>query len=67
MKTRGNQPISRHTHIKPVKTRTRLSVSLSDQLIKEIDRRRGLAKRSTYIEHLIRKALNNGNNEKRNP
>jgi metal-responsive CopG/Arc/MetJ family transcriptional regulator len=42
-----------------VKTRTRLSVSLSDQLIKEIDRRRGLIKRSTYVEHLIRRGLEN--------
>jgi len=30
--------------------RTRLSVSLSDDLIKEIDDRRGLAKRSRYVE-----------------
>jgi len=40
-----------------VKTRARLSVSLSDQLIQEIDRRRGLAKRSTFVEHLIRIGL----------
>jgi len=37
--------------------RTRLSVSLSEDLIAEIDEWRGLAKRSSYMEHLIRLGL----------
>ncbi|MFH2109755.1 MAG: hypothetical protein ABIJ47_00690 [Candidatus Bathyarchaeota archaeon] len=47
-----------------MKTRTRLSVSLSDQLIQEIDQRRGLAKRSTYVEHLIRRGLETSTDKK---
>jgi metal-responsive CopG/Arc/MetJ family transcriptional regulator len=52
-----NTSIRHPWHHHHVKTRTRLSVSLSDELIKEIDERRGLAKRSNYIEYLIRKGL----------
>jgi len=34
-----------------------IGVSLSDDIIEEVERRRGLVKRSTYYESLIRKAL----------
>jgi metal-responsive CopG/Arc/MetJ family transcriptional regulator len=33
------------------------SVSLSENLLKEIEIKRGLASRSAYIEHLLKKAL----------
>ena len=36
---------------------SRISVSLSDDVIEEVERRRGLIKRSTYYESLIRSAL----------
>jgi Arc/MetJ family transcription regulator len=37
--------------------KSRVSVSLSDEVIEEVERRRGLVKRSTYYESLIRSAL----------
>jgi len=37
--------------------KTRVSVSISDHLVQEIDARRGLAKRSNYVEHLMMKGL----------
>jgi len=37
--------------------KTRVSVSISDQIVREIDRRRGLTKRSTYVEYLIMRGL----------
>jgi len=40
-----------------VRRKSRVSVSLSDEVIEEVERRRGLAKRSTYFESLIRRAL----------
>ena len=40
-----------------MKCRSRISVSLSDELIELIDKKRGLIKRSTYVEMLIRKGL----------
>jgi len=40
-----------------MRRKSRISVSLSDDVIKEVERRRGLVKRSTYYESLIRKAL----------
>jgi len=40
-----------------VRRKSRVSVSLSDEVIEEVERRRGLVKRSTYYESLIRRAL----------
>jgi len=40
-----------------VRRKSRVSVSLSDEVIEEVERRRGLVKRSTYFESLIRRAL----------
>jgi metal-responsive CopG/Arc/MetJ family transcriptional regulator len=37
--------------------KSRVSVSLSDDVIEEVEGRRGLVKRSTYCESLIRTAL----------
>ena len=35
----------------------RVSVCLSEKLMKRIDEERGLVKRSTYIEHLLKLGL----------
>jgi len=40
-----------------LRRKSRISVSLSDEVIEEVERRRGLVKRSAYYESLIRKAL----------
>ena len=40
-----------------MRRKSRVSVSLSDDVIEEVERRRGLVKRSTYCESLIRSAL----------
>jgi len=37
--------------------KSRISVSLSNEVIEEVGRRRGLVKRSTYCESLLRKTL----------
>jgi len=37
--------------------KTRSSFSLSDELLEEIDNRRGLAKKSTFVEYQLRKSL----------
>ena len=42
----------------------RISITLSDEFIKKIDRRRGLAKRSSYIEHLIERGFETQKGEK---
>jgi len=40
-----------------MRRKSRVSVSLSDDVIEEVERRRGLVKRSTYCESLIRSTL----------
>ena len=40
-----------------MRRKSQISVSLSDDVIEEFERRRGLVKRSTYYESLIRSAL----------
>jgi Arc/MetJ family transcription regulator len=40
-----------------MRRKSRVSVSLSDEVIEEVERRRGLVKRSTYYESLLRKTL----------
>ena len=40
-----------------LRRKIRISIYLSDEVIDEVERRRGLVKRSTYYESLIRKAL----------
>jgi Arc/MetJ family transcription regulator len=40
-----------------MRRKSRVSVSFSDDVIEEVERRRGLVKRSTYYESLIRSAL----------
>ena len=40
-----------------LRCKSRISLSLSDEVIDEVERKRGLVKRSTYYESLIRKAL----------
>jgi metal-responsive CopG/Arc/MetJ family transcriptional regulator len=55
VKKRGNTTNNPPAQGYPVKTK--VSLSLSDPLVKEIEARRGLTKRSTYIEHLITKGL----------
>ena len=40
-----------------MRRKSRVSVSLSDDVIEEGERRRGLVKRSTYCESLLRKTL----------
>jgi metal-responsive CopG/Arc/MetJ family transcriptional regulator len=37
-----------------------ISISLSEELIKELDSKRGLVPRSAYIEFLLKKALFGG-------
>ena len=38
-------------------SKTRVSYSLSEEVVAEIEDRRGLVKKSTYVEDLLRKAL----------
>jgi len=38
-------------------SKTRVSYSLSEEIVAEIEDRRGLVKKSTYVEDLLRKAL----------
>jgi len=40
-----------------MRRKIRISISLNDEVIEEVERRKGLVKRSTYYESLIRKAL----------
>ena len=40
-----------------MRRKSRISISLSDEVVEEVERRRGLVKRSTFYESLIRKAL----------
>jgi len=40
-----------------MRCKSRISVSLSNEIIEEVGRRRGLVKRSSYYESLIRVAL----------
>ena len=42
----------------------RISITLSDELIEKIDRSRGLVKRSSYIEHLIKRGFEAQNGER---
>ena len=37
--------------------KTKLSITLSEDLLSDIDKQRGLAPRSTYIEHLLKKII----------
>lgn len=40
-----------------MRRKSRVSLSLSDDLISEIEDRRGLISRSTFVEYLIRRGL----------
>jgi Arc/MetJ family transcription regulator len=40
-----------------MRCKSRISVSLSNEIIEEVGRRRGLVKRSSYYESLLRKTL----------
>jgi hypothetical protein len=40
-----------------MKRKSALNVSLSNELIEDLERRRGLVKMSNYVEHLIRRGL----------
>jgi hypothetical protein len=40
-----------------MKRKSALNVSLSIELIEDLERRRGLVKMSNYVEHLIRRGL----------
>ena len=40
-----------------MRRKSRISVSLSDDVIEEVEGRRGLVKRSTYYESMIMRAL----------
>ena len=40
-----------------MKKKSRISISLSDELINEIEEKRGFIKRLNYIEFLIRRGL----------
>jgi Arc/MetJ family transcription regulator len=40
-----------------MRRKSQINVSLSDEVIEEVEKRRGLVKRSTYCESLIRSAL----------
>jgi len=42
-------------------TKVAKSVSISEDLLKEIETKRGLASRSAYIEHLLKQALRSEN------
>ena len=48
-KSRGNKVL--YTVSFKIMMKIRISITLSDELIKKIERRMGLAKRSSYIEH----------------
>ena len=47
--------------------KTRVSYSLSKEVVSEIENRRGLAKKSTYVEDLLRKQLGLDTEEKQLP
>ena len=61
-KSRGNKVL--YTVSFKIMMKIRISITLSDELIKKIDRRRGLAKRSSYIEHLIERGFETQKGEK---
>ena len=46
-----------------VMTKTTVSISLTKELIERIDSERKLVSRSAYIEFLLKKLLEDGNNE----
>jgi len=45
----------------------RVSYSLSKEVVSEIENRRGLVKKSTYVEDLLRKALELESKEEQSP
>ncbi|MCW4048746.1 MAG: hypothetical protein NWE89_03315 [Candidatus Bathyarchaeota archaeon] len=47
--------------------KTRISITLCNELVEKIERRRGLVKRSSYIEHLIKRGFETQNGERVQP
>jgi len=61
-KSRGDKVLG--TASSKIMMKTRISITLSDGLIEKIERRRGLVKRSSYIEHLIERGFETQNGER---
>lgn len=61
-KSRGDKVLG--TVSSKIMMKIRISITLSDELIEKIERRRGLVKRSSYIEHLIERGFETQNGER---